>query len=67
MMVLQQLGLFEVNSSLQKLPSAFIFSHSFIPCSFSSWLLNRFFFFVENALLRGLGDSRVSIKRFLFV
>jgi hypothetical protein len=43
-MVLQQWGFFETNLRLRKLPSAFLFSHSFIPCSFSSWLLNRFFF-----------------------
>jgi hypothetical protein len=41
-MVLQQWGFFETNSCLRKLPSAFLFSHSFIPSSFSSWLLNHF-------------------------
>jgi hypothetical protein len=66
MMVLQQWGFFETNSRLRKLPSAFLFSHSFIPCSFSSWLLNHFFF-SENALLRGLADSRVSTERFPFL
>jgi hypothetical protein len=54
MMVLQQWGFFETNSRLRKLPSAFLFSHSFIPSSFSSWLLNHFF--PENALLRSLAD-----------
>ena len=43
MMVLQQWGLFETNSRLRKFPSAFLFSHSFIPCSFSFWLLSHFF------------------------
>ena len=42
-MVLQQRGLFETNSRLQKLPSTFLFSHSFIPCSFSFLLLSHFF------------------------
>jgi len=66
MMVLQQWGFFETNSRLQKLPSTFLFSHSFIPCGFSSWLLNHFFS-SENALLGSLADSRVSAKRFPFL
>jgi hypothetical protein len=65
MMVLQQWGFFETNSRLRKLPSAFLFSHSFIPSSFFSWLLNHFF--PENALLRSLADSPVSNDRFPFL
>jgi hypothetical protein len=42
-MVLQRWCFFETNSRLRKLPSTSLFSHSFIPSSFSSWLLNRFF------------------------
>jgi hypothetical protein len=52
MMVLQQLGLFETYSRLRKLPSAFPFSHSFIPCSFSFWLLSHFF---RKCLVAGVG------------
>jgi hypothetical protein len=65
MMVLQQWGFFETNSRLQKLPSTFMFSHYFIPCSFSSWLLNPFFF--KNALLHGLANSHVFAERFPFL
>ena len=41
-MVLQQWGLFETNSRLQKLTSAFLIYHSFIPCIFSFLLLSHF-------------------------
>jgi hypothetical protein len=41
MIILQQWGLFETNSLVQKFPSTFLFSHSLLSPSFPSSILNR--------------------------
>jgi hypothetical protein len=58
-MVLQRCCFFETNSRLQKLPYPSLFSHSFIPSSFSSWLFNHFF-----PTMRWSAASRIHVFAF---